>query len=168
MVTAAQRTAADALQEWIEAFMRHSTRDIQSVARETGLSLSQVHTLFRLHFRSACPVTDLGESLDLTKAAASHLAQRLVEMKLLERVEDPTDRRVRLLTLSPDGQRLVRRMLDARRDWIRRLTSTLTPEQQAEVVRSLGYLIGAAQTLTEDPRTPDPRRAGEGQGHFPR
>jgi DNA-binding MarR family transcriptional regulator len=149
MVTGTQDPVADALREWTEAFMRHSTRDIQSVARETGLSLSQVHTLFRLHFREVCPVTDLGESLDLTKAAASHLAQRLVEMRLLERVEDPGDRRVRLLRLSPDGQRLVRRMMDARHEWLRRLAGALTPEQQDEVVRALGYLVAAARaTLT--------------------
>jgi len=145
MAIRTQDPAADALREWTDVFMRHSTRDIQSVARETGLSLSQVHSLFRLHFRSACPVTDLGESLDLTKAAASRLAQRLVEMRLLQRVEDPADRRVRLLRLSPEGQRLVRRMLDARHEWLRRLTGALTQEQQAEVVRALGYLVRSAR-----------------------
>jgi DNA-binding MarR family transcriptional regulator len=141
--------AAEAVREWTDVFMRHSTRDIQSMTRETGLSLSQVHTLFRLHFHSSCPVTDLGESLELTKAAASHLAQRLVEMNLVERAEDPADRRVRLLRLTPQGQRFVRRMLVSRHAWLRRLTAALTPEQQAEVVRALGHLVRAARRLDE-------------------
>jgi DNA-binding MarR family transcriptional regulator len=154
MVTLTQDSATEALQEWTEVFMRHSTRDIQSVARETRLSLSQVHTLFRLHYRAACPVTDLGESLDLTKAAASHLAQRLVEMRLLERVEDPADRRVRLLRLSPEGKGLVRRMMDAHHEWVRRLTAALTQEQQAEVARALGYLVRAARaTQAAEPQS---------------
>lgn len=140
---------AEALREWTDVFMRHSTRDIQSMTRETGLSLSQVHTLFRLHFQSSCPVTDLGESLELTKAAASHLAQRLVEMNLLERAEDPSDRRVRLLRLTPQGQRFVQRMLASRHAWLRHLTAGLTREQQAEVVRALGHLVLAARRLDE-------------------
>ena len=145
MTTTARDPVAEALREWTEVFMRHSTRDIQSVIRVTGLSLSQVHSLFRLHFRSACPITDLGESLELTPAAASHMVQRMVEMGLLERVEDPADRRVRLLTLTPGGQGLVHQMMEARHQWLRRLTSVLTDEQQAEVVRALGYLVHAAR-----------------------
>jgi DNA-binding MarR family transcriptional regulator len=144
-----QDAVAEAMREWTEVFMRHSTRDIQSLTRETGLSLSQVHTLFRLHHRTSCPVTDLGESLDLTKAAASHLAQRMVEMSLLERAEDPADRRVRLLRLTPQGQRLVQRMMASRHEWLGRLTAALTLEEQAEVVRALGHLVRAARHLEQ-------------------
>ncbi len=145
MTSGTQERVAEALREWTEVFMRHSTRDIQSIVRSTGLGHSQVHSLFRLHFRSACPVTDLGESLGLTRAAASHLAQRLVVAGLLERVEDPADRRVRLLTLTPKGQRLVHDVVEARQEWLRQLTSVLTLEQQGEVVRALGYLVRAAR-----------------------
>jgi DNA-binding MarR family transcriptional regulator len=154
-----EHPVAEALREWTEVFMRHSTRDIQSLTRETGLSLSQVHTLFRLHHRSSCPVTDLGESLDLTKAAASHLAQRMVEMRLLERAEDPADRRVRLLRLTPEGQRLVQEMMASRREWLRRLAAALTREEQAEVVRALGHLVRAARQLEQTASSaPDPTR----------
>src|SRR3989304_1244960 len=69
MAIRTQDPAADALREWTDVFMRHSTRDIQSVARETGLSLSQVHSLFRLHFRSAFPRTPPGRDPGLTKAS---------------------------------------------------------------------------------------------------
>jgi DNA-binding MarR family transcriptional regulator len=144
-----EEPVAEALREWTEVFMRHSARDIQSLTRETGLSLSQVHTLFRLHHRSSCPVTDLGESLDLTKAAASHLAQRLVEMRLLERAEDPADRRVRLLRLTPQGQRLVHRMMASRHEWLGRLAAALSREEQGEVVRALGHLVRAARHLEQ-------------------
>lgn len=152
MATGAQERVTQALREWTEVFMRNSTRDIQSIVRSTGLGHSQVHSLFRLHFRSACPVTDLGESLGLTRAAASHLAQRLVMAGLLERVEDPADRRVRLLTLTPEGRRLVYEVMEARHEWLRQLTSALTLEQQDEVVRALGYLMRAARaTEAADP-----------------
>lgn len=44
--------------------MRYSSHEMQAAMRETGLGVSQVGTLFRLHFHGACAISDLGDSLD--------------------------------------------------------------------------------------------------------
>ncbi len=49
----------------------------------------------------------LGRRLGVSAPTASGLVERLVEKGLLERVEDPLDRRVRRLHLTEDGARIV-------------------------------------------------------------
>ncbi|MEW6566609.1 MAG: MarR family transcriptional regulator [Chloroflexota bacterium] len=127
--------------------MRRSAHDILATARQTGLSGSQMRTLFQLYHRGACPITGLSGSLDVTAAAASHLVERLVQMGLLAREEDPSDRRVRRVVLTDAGRLLVSRLIEARHQWLSQLTAALTPDQQKEVVRALGYLTEAARAV---------------------
>lgn len=140
-------TLSDGLWSWSEVFMRHAARDMHAAIRRTGLSHSQLVTLLRLHHRSACPISELGEGLDMSTAGASHMVDRMVEQGLLARLEDRDDRRVRRITLTPTGDRLVVGLIEARREWMRRLTSALTPAQMEEVMRALAYLSQAARRV---------------------
>lgn len=66
-------------------------------------------------------------------------------MGLIARHEDPDDRRIRRVGITTAGAKLVHQMIEARHEWLSRLTSGLTPQEQQEVVRALGYLTRAAQ-----------------------
>ena len=127
--------------------MQRSFRDFRRFMDETDLSPSQVGTLMWLYHNERCGVSDIGEHLGITTAASSQMVDRLVGQGLLERSEDPNDRRFKQVTLTPAGKSLVESGIEARQKWMERLTSNLTPEEQQMIVEALSLLAEAAQKL---------------------
>lgn len=136
-----------ALQHWIDIFMRHTMHDLVQLKREAGLSMSQLSTLFRLFHAQECGVSDIGESLGVTNAAASQMVDRLVGLEYLTRSEDPQDRRVKVLTLTEKGQALIQESYARRRDWLAQITTSLTTQEQETISAALTLLTEAAIRL---------------------
>jgi DNA-binding MarR family transcriptional regulator len=105
MSTAEQFSAA--LHEWTQAFMNRSFHNFKRYMDASGLSNSQVNALMRLYHSEACGVSEIGEHVGISNAAASQMVDRLVQMGLVERTEKPDDRRVKQLTLTVKGRTLV-------------------------------------------------------------
>ena len=153
-------TASDslerALREWAHVFMRRSVHEFIRAMKDAGLSPSQLSTLMRLHYHGPCPISEVGDDLGVTTAAASQMVERLVQQGLIERSEDPEDRRVRPIRLTPQGKALVGRGIEARLAWMQGLQDALAPKEQAQASRILGRLTEAARHLTDA----DAREAG--------
>jgi DNA-binding MarR family transcriptional regulator len=140
----APRQLHQTLHEFGQVILHRSFHDMMRFARGEGLSMGQMGALMRLGKEGMCGVSDIGAQMGVTSAAASQMIDRLVQMGLIERTEDPNDRRVKLITLTAKGRALLHRSLEARRQWIESLGSHLDPERQAAVIAALGYLIEAA------------------------
>ena len=137
----------DTLREWAEVFMRRSMHDFRDFTRDSGLSMSQISALFQIYHGGTYGVSDIGEHLGVTNAGASQMIDRLVQQGLLERSEDPHDRRSRRLALTSKGLALVQSSIEARRRWLENLTTAFTPEQQEELSAALTLLTQAALRL---------------------
>ena len=135
------------LRDWSETFMRRSMHDFVQFSKASGLSMTQIHTLFRLHHTGVCGVTEVGDRLGVTHAAASQMVDRLVQQGLIERAEDPTDRRVKQLSLTPEGRRLVLDSIEARRRWMEQLTDFFDPGELEQIIQALTILTRAAHRL---------------------
>jgi len=127
--------------------MHRSMRDLHQFTRKSGLSMSQLNALFYIYHGGACGVSDMGEHLGVTSAASSQMIDRLVQLDLLQRSEDPLDRRNKSLALTNKGRALIVESIEARRRWLQDLTTTLTPEQQEAIASALTTLTQAAQRL---------------------
>jgi len=139
----------EALHEWSEIYMRRSGRDFKLFMDETGLSFSQLTILMRLYHRGSCNVCELGAQLGVTNAAISQSIDRLVNLDLIERTENPDDRRAKQLALAPKGQTLIEKSIEVRCQWIEALTTSLTPEQQKITFSAITWLTEAAQATKE-------------------
>jgi DNA-binding MarR family transcriptional regulator len=118
---------------------------------ECGLTRSQIGALMEIYHKGHCPVTTIGHDLGITTAAASQLVDRLVNIGLMERTEDTDDRRVKIVTLSEEGAKLLNQGLDARLGWVEELASVIPLPQQQEIIEALKTLVGAAQIITKNP-----------------
>ncbi|MGB8214366.1 MAG: MarR family transcriptional regulator [Anaerolineales bacterium] len=134
---------------WSEIFMRRSGRDFKRFMDETDLSFSQISVLMRLMHGGNRGVSEIGGQLGVTNAAASQAVDRLVHMGLIERTEDPDDRRAKKLALTPEGRILIEKGIEARSQWVEGLTDALTPEQQSLIISALTLLTTAAQATEE-------------------
>jgi DNA-binding MarR family transcriptional regulator len=139
---------AASLQEWIHIFMRRSMRNLMLFARENGLSVSQIMTLFRIQ-KGGGGVNDMADSLGISSAAASQMLERLVQQDLIVRSEDPHDRRAKQIVLSEKGQAVIQESLHVRQDWLGELACTLSASEKDQVVAALDLLIEKAKFLQE-------------------
>jgi MarR family transcriptional regulator for hemolysin len=106
--------------------------------------MTRLSTLMHLYHQGACGVSDIGSHLGVTNAAASQMIDRLVGLGYLERTEDPGDRRVRQITVTANGSRLIESAIAARHRWMEELTDSLSPDQQQLIIEALTLLNQAA------------------------
>jgi DNA-binding MarR family transcriptional regulator len=137
------------IREWSEVFMRRSGREFKRFMDETGLSFSQLNILMRLYHGGNSGVTEIGEQMGVTSAAASQVIDRLVLQGLIERTEDPKDRRAKRLALTQNGLELIEKGIVARSRWVEILTDALSPEQQNLTISALTLLTEAARGTRE-------------------
>ena len=139
----------EVIREWSEVFMHRSMRDFKRFMDATGLSFSQISILMRLVHGGNAGVSEIGGQLGVTNAAASQAVDRLVQLGLIERTEDPEDRRAKRLALTQKGRALVEKGVRARSQWIESLTDALTPEQQNVIVSALTLLTEVSRKTKE-------------------
>jgi DNA-binding MarR family transcriptional regulator len=139
----------EVIREWSEVFMHRSMRDFKRFMDATGLSFSQISILMRLVHGGNAGVSEIGGQLGVTNAAASQAVDRLVQLGLIERTEDPKDRRAKRLALTQKGRALVEKGVRARSQWIESLTEALTPEQQNVIVSALTLLTEVSRKTKE-------------------
>jgi DNA-binding MarR family transcriptional regulator len=139
----------EVIHEWSEVFMQRSMRDFRRFMDETNLSFSQISILMRLIHKGSTSVSVVGDQLGVTNAAASQAVDRLVGLGLIERNEDPADRRAKRLALTVKGRSLITEGIKARGKWIEGLTDALTRDQQQLIISALTLLTEVARKTNE-------------------
>ena len=135
------------LRAWMDAFMHRSMGGWNHFAKSTGLSMPQFSILMQLHHKGPCGMSEVSDRFDITAAAASQLVDKLVHAGYLERTEDPSDRRAKLLTLSAKGEELIGQGTEERYRWMDDLAATLSVEDQKKVSEALILLTNAAKEM---------------------
>ena len=138
------------LEKLMGTFMHRSMHKFISYTKERGLSMSQIGALFAIRRKGAIGVSDIGDELGITAAATSQMLNRLVEENLIERSEDPGDRRVKRIVLTQFGAETLQGSIHARHQWLHRLAVTLNPEEQEQVNVSLKLLLEKAASLEDE------------------
>ena len=139
------------IRHFMDMAMHHSMRERGHFAKATGLSLPQFGILMQLHYRKDCGVSDISDRFDITNAAASQLVDKLVQSGLIQREEDPHDRRAKLLNLTGKGKELIQQGIEERYRWANRLAEKLTPVERTQVNEALNIMTRAAQELEAEP-----------------
>jgi DNA-binding MarR family transcriptional regulator len=133
---------------------------------DLDMSMAQFKTIFVL---ATAPAEDEGDGprmsdvarrLGVSAPTASTLIDRLVERGLVDRREDPRDRRQHRCRLSPEGHWLAARFYESARARTKLLLAQLSQDELETVLHGLEYLVRAAERLTA--RTEPVEAAGAG------
>lgn len=100
--TVTPELCAHEVMETVPLVMRLIRREMRS-RRAPSLSVPQLRVLTFLNHMPGAPLASVTEHLGVTLATASAIVDRLVRRKLLNRAEDPQERRCVVLTLTPAG-----------------------------------------------------------------
>lgn len=131
--------------EWMELFMHRSMHGYIHYAREKNLSRSMIGTLFHLSHRDHAGVTDLGEHLGVSSAAASQMLEHLAEEGLIQRTEDPDDRRMKKISLTEKGYQVKKDSVSARLGWLEELTESFSDKEKVQITTAIELIINKAK-----------------------
>lgn len=109
------------------------------------LTMGQLKTLMTLASHQPATVTELADTLEVGKPAASTLVDRLVQLGYAQRTEDADDRRRTLVTTTPAGGDLVTRLRLGQGDRMARWLGALAPEDLSALIRGLEALSAVAE-----------------------
>ena len=117
-----------------------------------GIGFSDFGVLEALLNKGPLPVNTLGAKVRLTSGSITALVDRLQRKGLVERREDASDRRTRVVHLTPAGRKLISCAFADHEAAIDRATAGLSPAeraQAAELIKKLGlyaHQLGAGKT----------------------
>jgi DNA-binding MarR family transcriptional regulator len=129
--------------------MQTRGRDVMELASEFELSLSQMKALHTLkNATEPLSVKELGDKLGLSLAAMSRAAEGLVQRKLVGRLEDQQDRRIKRLSLTRTGDDLVGRLREARVAGVEEFVASLSPKERALLAKALDPIMARDDVAT--------------------
>jgi DNA-binding MarR family transcriptional regulator len=109
-----------------------------------------VAALMQIVAAEGLSVTALAERLGVSLATASQVVTDLEASDLVERIEDPTDRRRTLLRVSASHRDLADALLDTRLRPVQRALDRMRPAEQRAFVRGLELVAEELGNPTDD------------------
>ena len=107
-------------------------------ARRFGHTRAQWAVLLRLERREGLKQSDLAEDLDIQPITLTRLVDRLCDNGLIERRPDPTDRRAKLLYLTPAARPLLDRISEQVEDVAETVLAGVDPTAVGVLLTQLG------------------------------
>jgi DNA-binding MarR family transcriptional regulator len=140
---------------------RQFTGDQSHPLLDVNLTMSQLKVMIILGRLGGTSGQDLARRTGVSLATLTGIVDRLVAQALVTRREDPRDRRVRRLELTPTGNDLVDRVITAGEEHHQRLLQRLDPAALEVVARAFDLILDAATRHRGGPWQADPWQAGE-------
>jgi DNA-binding MarR family transcriptional regulator len=132
---------AKAMQLFMHELMRGSGAVMVRILEELDLSLTHMKVLHILaDADDDLSVKELAEHIGISLPGASRTVDGLLKRGYLARREDAEDRRIKRLTLTPEGRDALDTLERARLQGIERYLHTLSPEQRAALSSALSDL----------------------------
>jgi MarR family transcriptional regulator, 2-MHQ and catechol-resistance regulon repressor len=126
-----------------ETIQQHALIHIESL----GIGRSDFAVLELLLHKGPTPVNRIGEKIRLTSGSITVAVDRLERKHLVERRNDPGDRRARIVHLTESGGKLIGCAFADHERAIERAMSGLSEEERTEAIRLLKKLGLSAQAM---------------------
>jgi DNA-binding MarR family transcriptional regulator len=159
MTSASRRSASTKVStEQVDAVMR-SCRALVGIAAasiaavDDVVTVPQLRVLVMLSTRGPLNMLAVADELRVSASNASRICQRLLQAGLLDRREDPVDRRNVTVRLTAHGRALVNRVIRHRRTAIGRVLRKLSSEERQHVAEALDRFAAAAGEPADDKRS---------------
>lgn len=128
------------------SLLRHAERSFQA----DDIGLSDFVVLEMLLHKGPRKVNDIGRKIALTSGAITSAVDRLERRGLAARSSDPGDRRARIVTLTPKGETLIRRIFASHARAMERASSGLNGSERTTLIALLKKLGLSAEQQLDD------------------
>lgn len=135
------------LSKWLETTRNFSMQAMFMVAKKLNVTTTQMGALLHIHKIGIGNVSSIGSVLGITNSATSQMLDKLVDIGLLDRAEDPDDRRKKILEISEKGEDILREAFSTQEDWLHRLADLFSPDEQKQIDSALKLLLNKVDEL---------------------
>jgi DNA-binding MarR family transcriptional regulator len=118
----------------------------QIIWTDSGLTLTQLRSLFLIANKGSTNFRKLAEALGVTPSNVTGIVDRLVEQGLVSRTQNPEDRREMTLQATDKGQFLVSNLKEVGIKHMTHILSLLSLEELSALAQGLSAFIRAAET----------------------
>ena len=147
--------AIDRVVERYDALMHRLIQGHAPEFTEVGITMAQAKVLYLVMAAGELRMSELATRLGVGSSSASGLADRLVELGLLRRGDDPADRRQVVVTTTPKADAVLERFRELNQRQLRELLVRLDAGELTVVDRSLAILHQAIDRgAAADPLSP--------------
>jgi DNA-binding MarR family transcriptional regulator len=119
---------------------------VPSVCIDSGLTITQLRSLFLITNKGSTNFTKLAEALGVTPSNVTGIVDRLEEQGLVSRTQNPEDRREMTLQATDKGEALVSDLKEAGVKQMTRILSLVSVKELSCLIRGLSAFIGAADS----------------------
>jgi DNA-binding MarR family transcriptional regulator len=119
-----------------------------------NLTMPQLKALLVLHLRPEASGQDVMAAMGISLATVTGIVDRLAAHGLVSRREDPRDRRVRRLELTPAGRELIEGIITAGAAHQRRLLARLDDDALRIVEQAIDHLLKVAEAELQASEVP--------------
>jgi DNA-binding MarR family transcriptional regulator len=124
------------------------TRMARRLRQEAGTDLgpSQAAALATIERHGPLAPSELAARERIKRPTATRILARLSELGLVDRIPDPTDRRCAIVSASPEGRALLKRLRQRKTAYL----ATRLRELPVEDVEALAHAAGVLERLLEE------------------
>ena len=139
---------------WLVLWKAASAVEAYAIRSIAALELcgSDFAVLEALLHKGPLPVNVIGRKVLLTSGSITAAVDRLEKIGLVERRGHPQDRRARIVHLTPEGRRLIKKAFANHAAEMERLASVLKTGERAALIRLLKKIGQAAAASLESKR----------------
>jgi DNA-binding MarR family transcriptional regulator len=117
-----------------------------SVWIDSGLTITQLRSLFLIVNRGSTNFKKLADALKVTPSNVTGIVDRLEEQDLVSRTQNPEDRREMTLQATDKGKALVFSLRETEIEQMTRILSLLSLEELTSLVEGLSAFVKAASS----------------------
>lgn len=117
------------------------------LSRKFDLPQAELRCLMLFIGERYLTVKSIAQKLDVAKSRVTKIVDGLMKKKLVERIEDPRDGRVKLIALTQEGQKKSKKMGVFIAELHQRIMLELLPEERKTVLTSLEMLRTSMEAI---------------------
>lgn len=91
----------------------------------------------------------IAHRMNVVKSRVSKITDGLIKKKLIQRIKDPEDSRVQLLSLTPEGQKKINEINGFMQDVYGEVLSRMAPDQRQAMLTNLDILKASMEAVKE-------------------
>ncbi len=130
----------DRVSELMPVIMREFMKSQGDEFHKMKITMPQFFVLELLYRSGECRMGDIAKFINVTTAAITGIADRLVRDKYALRASDPKDRRIVNIKLTAKGARMVKDMIERRKQVSARMFGMVSQKERAQYLKILMHI----------------------------
>lgn len=155
----AEPNAVDEVYELISRAMYSALLGSAEVWAKLNITMPQLKVLMLLGLHGSAPVSWLAARMNVSPPNVTGILDRLEHQGWVRRTNDPHDRRVVRVMLTPAGEKLLQDLQAAGNERVRSSLNEMQPEERTALRKGLAALLDKAEGAPPSGPQPRPSRS---------